>query len=162
VKIERNTSTLSVCSIDISLNVKHTETAKYLGIHLDCRLTWQKHVFAEIKQLGLQLHRMYWIIGRKSKLSLENKLLIYKTILKPIWTYGIPLWGTASNSNIEILQRFQNKVLRPIVNAPRHVPNTILHTDLQIPTVKAEITNFSTKYREKLITHPNELILALL
>ena len=55
---------------------------------------------------------MYWIIGRKSKLSLKNKLLIYKTIVKSIWTYGIPLWGTASNSNIEILQRFQNNVLR--------------------------------------------------
>jgi len=105
---------------------------------------------------------MYWIIGRKSKLSLENKLLIYKTILKPIWTYGIPLWGTASNSNIEILQRFQNKVLRSIINAPWYVPNTILHTDLQIPTVKEEITNFSTKYRQKLITHPNKLIPAQL
>ena len=105
---------------------------------------------------------MYWIIGRKSELSLENKLLIYRTILKPIWTYGIPLWGTASNSNIEILQPFQNKVLRSIVNAPWYVPNTLLHTDQQIPTVKAEITNFSTKYREKLITHPNELTPALL
>jgi len=105
---------------------------------------------------------MYWIIGRKSKLSLENKLLIYKTILKPVWKYGKPLWGTASNSNIEILQIFQNKVLRSIVNAPQYVPNTILHTDLQIPTVKAEITHFSTKYREKLITHPNEVIPAIL
>ena len=117
-----------------------------------------KTLLYQKKTIGLQLHRMYWIIGRNSKLSLENKLLIYKTILKPIWTYGIPLWGTASNYNIEILQIFQNKFLWSIVNAPRHVPNTILHTDLQIPTVKAEITNFSTKYRGKLITHPNELI----
>jgi len=149
----------------VTLNGQHIpqrETAKYLGIHLDRRLTWQKHVFTKRKQLGLQLQRMYWITGRKSKLSLENKLLIYKTILKPIWTYGIPFWGTASNSNIKILQRFQNKVLRSIVNAPWYVPNTILHTDLQIPTVKAEITNLSTKYREKLITHPKELIPALL
>ena len=112
-----------------------------------CRLTWQKHIFTKRKQLGLQLHRMYWIIGRKSKLSLENKLLIYKTILKPIWTYGSPLWGTGGNFNIEILRRFQNKVLRSIANAPRYVPNTIPHTDLQIRTVKAEITNLSTKYR---------------
>jgi len=101
------------------------ETSKYLGIHLDRKLTWQKHIFTKRRQVGLQLHRMYWIIGRKSKLSLENKLLIYKTILKPIWTYGISLWDTASNSNIEILQRFQNKVLRSIVNAPRYVPNTV-------------------------------------
>jgi len=53
-------------------------------------------------------------------------------------------------------------ILLSIANAPRYVPNTVLHTDLQIPTVKAEITNFSTKYREKPITHPNELIPALL
>jgi len=88
---------------------------------------------------------MSWITGRKSKLSLENKLLIYKPILNPIWTYGIPLWGTASNSNIEILQRFQNKVLRSIVNAPWYVSNIILHTDLQIPTLKAEITAPNTE-----------------
>jgi len=31
-----------------------------------------------------------------------------------------------------------------------------------MPTVEAEITNFSTKYREKLITYPNELIPAIL
>ena len=95
---------------------------------------------------------MYWIIERKSELSLANKLLIYKTILKNIWKYGIPLWGTASNSNIEIL-RFQNKVLRSIANAPWYVPNT-LQTYLQIPTVKAEIPviNLSNKYREKLTT----------
>jgi hypothetical protein len=47
----------------------------------------------------------------KSKLSTSNKLLIYKTILKPIWTYGIQLWGTVSTSNTEILERFQSKAL---------------------------------------------------
>jgi hypothetical protein len=51
---------------------------------------------------------MYWLLGRKSKLSTNNKLLGYKAILKPIWTYGIQLWGTTSNSNIEILERFQS------------------------------------------------------
>jgi hypothetical protein len=61
---------------------------------------------------------MYWLLGRKSQLSLSNKLLLYKTILKPIWTYGIQLWGTASTSNIDILERFQLKALHLIVDAP--------------------------------------------
>jgi hypothetical protein len=76
---------------------------KYLGLHLDRRLTWHTHIFAKRKQLGLSLNKMYWLLGRKSKLSTYNKLLVYKAILKPIWTYGIQLWGTISNSNIEIL-----------------------------------------------------------
>jgi hypothetical protein len=61
-----------------------------------------------------------------------------------------------------MLKRFQNEILRSVVNAPWYVPNTLLHTGLQIPTVKAEITNFSIKYREKLTTYPNELTPALL
>jgi hypothetical protein len=35
----------------------------------------------------------------KPELSTSNKLLVYKAILKAIWTYGIQLWGTASTSN---------------------------------------------------------------
>jgi hypothetical protein len=103
------------------------------------------------------LQRTYWIIGRRSKLSLTNKLLIYKVILKHIWTYGIPLWGTASQSNIEILQRLQNKILRMVTNAPRYVPNHVIHTDLQIPTIRKEITRLSTNYKAKIEVHPNKL-----
>ena len=94
-------------------------------------------------------------IGRKSQLSLENKFLVYKVILKPVWTYGIQLWGSASNSNLEILERFQSKVLRIITDAPRYVPNTIIKSDLQIPTVKHEARKYSAKYRKRLDTHPN-------
>jgi hypothetical protein len=68
--------------------------------------------------------------------STTNKLLLYKIILKPIWTYGIQLWGTASTSNIEILERFQSKVLRIIVDVPWYVPNSLIRRDLSCPTVK--------------------------
>jgi hypothetical protein len=90
--------------------------------------------------------------------SQSYRLKTYKTILKPIWTYGIPLWGTASHSNVEILQRFQNKVLRTTVNAPWYIPNNILHTDLLIPTVREEITKHSIAHKDKLLQHTNQLI----
>jgi len=92
--------------------IPQTEDAKYLGLHLDRRLNWKKHVFIKRKQLGIQLSKMLWLLGRKLQLSMENKLLLHKAILKPIWPYGIQLWGTVSNSNIKIVQRFQNKYLR--------------------------------------------------
>ena len=52
--------------------------------------------------VDLKAREIKWIIRRHSPLSLENKILIYETILKPVWTYGIELWGCDSNSNIEI------------------------------------------------------------
>jgi hypothetical protein len=76
---------------------------------------------------------MYWLLGHKPKLSTSNKLLVYKAILKPIWTYEIKLWGTASTSNIEILERLQIESFphdngRTLVSAkysyPKGSPNT--------------------------------------
>jgi hypothetical protein len=88
--------------------------------------------------------------------------LLYKTILKPIWTYGIQLWGTASTSKIEILDRFQSKALRMIVDAPWYVLNTVTRRDLQIPTAKEEIRRYSSQYSTCLSAHPNDLILNLM
>jgi len=109
-----------------------TEEVKYLGIHLDQKLTWHKHISAKRKQLDLKVRKLCWIVGRKSQLSLVNKLLIYKAILKPIWTYGVQLWGSTSNSNLEILERFQSKVLRIIMDTLRYVPNAVIKRDLQV------------------------------
>jgi hypothetical protein len=96
-----------------------------------------------------------------SKISINNKLIIYKTILKPIWAYGIQVWGTASTSNIEILERFEPKALYMITDAPWYVPNTVIRRDLQIPTVKHEISRYSYHYSKRLSVHPIELILNL-
>jgi hypothetical protein len=102
-----------------------------------------------------------WSLGRKSRLSMSNKLLTYKVILEPIWIYGIQLWGSASTSNIEILERFQSKALCMIADAPWYVPNVILRQDLQIPSIKEEIQHFSIHYSSRLHTYPNSLAVHL-
>jgi len=98
--------------------IPQVETVKYLGLHFDRKLTWKEHIAIKRKQLDHKTRDIKWLIGKNSPLSLENKTLIYKTILKPIWTYGIELWGCASKSNIAIMQRYQSKILRTIANAP--------------------------------------------
>jgi hypothetical protein len=80
-----------------------------------------------------------------------------KTTLTPIWTYGIHLWRTASTSNIEILERFESKALRMIVDAPWYIPNTVIRRDLQTPTVKGKIRRYSSQYGACLSAYPNNL-----
>jgi hypothetical protein len=75
-----------------------------------------------------------------------NKLLMYKAILKPIWTYGAQLWGSASNSNLEILERFQSKGLWIITDAAWYVPNSVIKRDLQVLTVRQEVRNYNVTY----------------
>ena len=94
--------------------------------------------------------------------SLANKLLVYKAFLKPIWTYGIQLWGTASNSNIDILERFQSKVLRIFTDAPWYVPSAVIKHDLQVSTVRQEVRTCSVTYQARLEGHSNDLATSLL
>jgi hypothetical protein len=107
-----------------------SSTVKYLWFHLDSRLTWKQHIAKKRKQIDLKVKDMYWIIGHKSTMSLDSKVLLYKTIIKPIWTYGIELWGCAS---IAIMQQSQSKTM--MINAPWYVTNQTLHEDLNVPYI---------------------------
>lgn len=129
----------------------------YLGVHLDRRLTWRRHIEAKRTHLKLKANSLHWLINSRSPLSLDLKVLLYNSALKPIWTYGCQLWGNASNSNIDIIQRAQTKILRTITGAPWYVRNANIHKDLNVPPVKDEIAEKKEKYLNKLSTHPNQL-----
>jgi len=77
------------------------------------------------EELTLKYRKMYWLMGRYFALSVYNKLMLYQQVLKPVWTYGIQLWGCTSQSNRNIIQRFQNRVLRGIVDPPWYIPNEL-------------------------------------
>ena len=65
--------------------------AKNLGIYLEKQLTWQKHIFKKRKPLGLKQNSLFWLNYPYSLQSLQNKVLIYKAIIKTICSYGIHL-----------------------------------------------------------------------
>jgi hypothetical protein len=105
---------------------------------------------------------MYWLLGRRSALSTHNKLVLYKQTLKPVWTYGIQLWGCTKPITATIIQRFQNKVLRNIVGAHCYVRNADLHWDVNMEMVTAAIGRFVTKHEERLLQHENAEAIQLL
>jgi hypothetical protein len=108
--------------------------------------------------LHVFIREIYWLIGKHSPLSLENRLLIYKTVLKPVWTYGIELWGCATKSNTAVIQRYQSKLLRTIINTLWYVSNQTLHSHLHIPHVRTVFREQRATHRTALDSHPNPLI----
>ena len=125
-------------------------------MHFDCRLKWKEHIARKRKQIDLKKKRNQLVNGgKKSHLYIENKLLIYKAVIKPIWSYGIELWGCASKSSIFVMHRSQSKLLRAIANAPWYVTNHILHTDFNIPYVSDITHERINKNHNKLEVHHN-------
>lgn len=142
--------------------IPYANTAKYLGMTLDTKLKWKEHVKKKQQELNIKFRKMYWLLGRNSELSIHNKLLIYRQMLKPIWTYGIQLWGCTKKTNIQVIQTFQNKVLRCIVNAPWYIRNDNLHRDLNMEQVKDEIKKHAVKHENRLRQHVNAEVRHLL
>jgi hypothetical protein len=87
---------------------------------------------------------------------------MYDLTLIPVWTYGAQLLGCTKKSNIKIIQTFQNKVLRCIVNAPWYTRSQNIHKDLKIASIDEEIQRIAKKHERRLRQHHNIEMLQLL
>lgn len=85
---------------------------RYLGVILDKRLNFKKHIHNTLTKAQRTLSRIYPLMCRYNKLSTENKLILYKMLIRPILTYAAPIWCGISNTDFKRLQIFQNKCLR--------------------------------------------------
>ena len=92
--------------------IPYSNSVRYLGLHLDSRLTRKIHIGKKRNEFNIKYIKMYWLFGKNSQLALKTKVLLYKSILKPIWLYGCQIWGTSSESNLSQIQRAQSKILR--------------------------------------------------
>lgn len=99
---------------------------KYLGLILDKKLTWNPCRKYKRKVLNARLQLFRPLL--RSKMNINNKLIIYKFLLRPLQTYGNQLWGAAKPSTT---QAFQSICLHLISSAPWYVTNN-LHKDRKI------------------------------
>ncbi|GBN30121.1 putative RNA-directed DNA polymerase from transposon X-element [Araneus ventricosus] len=81
-----------------------SDSTKYLGVILDKRLTYKNHIENNRQKVNAIKAILYPLIGRKSNLSLSNKLLLYKSLVRPVMSYASPLWGAAAKSHIKKLE----------------------------------------------------------
>ena len=105
--------------------------------------------------MDLRHQELCWLLGRSSHLSVDNKHLLYKSILTSIWTFGIELWAYACKSNITVIQSCRSEILRAIFDAPRYVKNDMIHKDLDIPAVHEIIHYRCINLRTELESHSN-------
>ncbi|GFU36339.1 putative RNA-directed DNA polymerase from transposon X-element [Trichonephila clavipes] len=95
-----------------------------------------------------------------SPLSLENKVIFYKQVLRPVITYGSPVLGTAAATHMKKIQVIQNKILRVMTNAPWYVRNDVIHNDLHMEPISNYITRLSRNVFKSIESHDNPIIKA--
>lgn len=69
-------------------DIPWTNNAKYLGVTFDQKLTFRTHIDNVIEKAGKCVKMIYPLIARKSKLHRDNKLRIYKSVIRPMLLYA--------------------------------------------------------------------------
>lgn len=151
-------SNLTINGVDICWS----ENVKYLGIHLDRKLTFQYHITTIQNKVNLYIKILYPLINRKSSLSNFNKITILKVVFQSIILYGCPAWETCAISHVKKLQICQNKVLKMMLNLPRRYPTDLLHELSNTYKVADRISTITNKFRTSCEMSDNSLISSIL
>jgi hypothetical protein len=135
-----------------------TTVVKYLGVKFDNHLTFIPQV-EHAKTRGLILRgQLNSLVCRQSKLSIKNKITIYRQIVRPAMTYGFVVWGNVTNTQLHKLQVEQNKFLRAAFNAPWFVRNSQLHREADLPLIKDFLLDVAGKFFENAAQHPSPIV----
>lgn len=126
--------------------IKFAKSVTFLGVDLDQKRTFGQHIKKVAEKASKCVKSIYPLLARRSKLSNRNKNVLYKSMIRPMMTYGCPVWHEASACHIKKLQIVQNKCLKLIHNLPWRYPTESLHKVTNYSTVRAFIRNLTDKF----------------
>ncbi|GBN84141.1 putative RNA-directed DNA polymerase from transposon BS [Araneus ventricosus] len=132
---------------------------KYLGLILDSKLTFRSHIKYNTGKLWGKVQVIIPLIGRKSPLSLNNKVLLFKQILRHILTYASQIWVFDAKTHLKKVQIMQNKILRIMTNAPWYIRNDVIHKDLKLESTENHIQVITRKFVQEITRNNNPTIL---
>ena len=122
-----------------------------LFLATNCFLCWSNDCY-------LLWGRLVNCSHRDSPLTIPNKILLYKLLLRSMITYAAPVWSSTSPTNYRHLQVYQSKCLLVIGDFPRHTPISKLHAHLQIIPIHQFPYHLTDKFFVSCPVHPNPLI----
>ena len=86
--------------------IKHI---KYLGMILDSNWNFKDHINYVIRKTRAFLPKLYFL---KNSLNLKNKKILFDALIQSQIRYAIEVYGFASLTNLNRLQKLQNKTVK--------------------------------------------------
>ena len=128
--------------------VEHVTRFKYLGIVLDPRLSYTRHVdhirsktFSKIKVLS----RVRNIV------DLPTGIMLYKTLILPIFYYNDYVYDAVSDRDSYGLQKLQNCSQRILTRSDRYTSVHAMHRQLEMPWLDERHKTNTAKYMDKCV-----------
>ena len=123
--INRNWRNVTIKGSDGTV-IERKNTIKYLGINLDNFLYYNEHINIQLVKAKSMFQKLRRLLFSKH-LNKEIKMLCYTTMIRPILTYGCPIWFNISPSDMERLRIFERNCLRKCLGKTRSMETDFKH-----------------------------------
>lgn len=129
--------------------IKRSHCEKYLGLLLDDNLSWKP----QIKKIKSKLTSITGTLrGIAQCFPHKIRYLIYNSLVKPHIDYLIEIWGAAAKSNIDSIQRAQNKVVKVLFNYDYLTPTKKVYAETKLLNINQTYVYFTCILIRKILT----------
>lgn len=143
-----------------------SERVKYLGIHLDKFLYFNDHINLQIEKTKKAFHFYKKMFG-SNLLESRLKVIMYQTLVRPILSYGCPIWFNISPSYMERLRKCERKILRsclslyrsPSSDFTKYVSNIKLYNTAKIVRIDNHIVNLTRNHIRRCLNNMDNILI---
>lgn len=98
---------------------------KYLGVQIDQHLTFTRHVNHIISSVATKTASLMAYFKKGKIVNRNTRIDLYKLLIQPRITYGLPSWGGTSNNQLKKLLVIERKWIRICTCIPKSTPIAI-------------------------------------
>ena len=135
--------------------IEFVENTQFLGINIDSKLNWTKHIEKVVKKLRCSLYALRRI---KHLLPLSYLRNLYFTLIQSHLEYGITVWGNAHNKYLNKLIVLQKKAIRIVNNVGYNEHTGPIFKSLRILKLRdlyqLNVARFMYKFTRHLLPSP--------
>jgi len=136
-------------------DIKVENTARFLGVTFDKKLTWKPHIDKVVEKCNKRMNILRVLSGTRWGSSKAMLLIVYKAMIRSVIDYGSIAYDTASNSTKSRLDEIQAKALRICCGALRGTPTSALQVECGQPPLRLRRLRMMTDYAIKMQSIPD-------
>jgi hypothetical protein len=143
--------------------IVESEAVKYLGIKFHKSLRPAVALRARLASARAASFRLGSLLS-STYLSTKVKRIMYTMLIRPVATYGSPLWEHASKSNIKKVESFERLILRKVSGlfydkvrrkSPR---NALVYERSGVEPISRHIREIGDRFRKRYRNHSNGFV----
>ena len=136
-------------------DIEYKKEVKYLGITLDSKLHWTKHIEDKIAKTKRFLHCIAQIT--RNNWGPKPKLMrwAYTGMVRPMLCYGAMIWGHRAPELAEKLRRINRMAINTFAHFPKSTPTTALEVALDVMPIHLFCLKEALAAKIRLTDHTN-------